>query len=99
MQFVHHKFGLLNPLLYYVATHYYGEAIESITFGYNIPWVANYGYSLVTGWGTINAGEFTSQLEKINNVSLVQVIEVNVTNSSGLTPREFYPRSNNVHMG
>jgi subtilase family serine protease len=91
MQFVHHKIGLLNPLLYYVATHYYGEAIEPITFGYNIPWVANYGYNLVTGWGTINAGEFASQLEKINNASLVQVIEVNVTNSSGLTPREFYP--------
>ena len=90
MQYIHHKIGLFNPLLYYVAKNDYGKAIEPVTFGYNIPWVAKYGYNLVTGWGTINAGELATYLSQIKITPSIS-IEVNVTNSSGLTPREFYP--------
>jgi len=56
--YTHHRIGLLNPILTYMAENYYGKVIEPITFGYNIPWVATYGYNLVTGYGTINAGYF-----------------------------------------
>ena len=51
--------GLINPSLYYLGNNasLYAKAFTPITFGYNIPWTASYGYNLVTGWGAPNIGQ------------------------------------------
>ncbi|QGA54203.1 peptidase S53 [Sulfolobus sp. E5-1-F] len=92
--YTHNRIGLLNPILTYMAEKYYGKAIEPITFGYNIPWVAYYGYNLVTGYGTINAGYFENILSTINLSSKELNVIVNVYNTSipTIPPQQFYPR-------
>lgn len=91
--YIHSEIGLLNPVLQYMAQNYYGKAIEPITYGYNIPWVAKYGFNLVTGYGTINAGYFAN-LFPMNLSSSSLSIVVNVYNSTtiGVAPaQQFYP--------
>lgn len=90
--YTHHRIGLLNPILTYMAENYYGKVIEPITFGYNIPWVATYGYNLVTGYGTINAGYFEKILPTLNLSKELNVI-VSVYNTSipTVSPQQFYP--------
>ncbi|BFH72342.1 protease pro-enzyme activation domain-containing protein [Sulfurisphaera javensis] len=74
-------FGLINPLLYYLGEHYYNEAYYPITFGYNIPWVAHYGYNLVTGLGSPNIGEIAYLVKDINTLK-VPIITVNLYNGT-----------------
>ena len=91
--YTHTKLGLLNPIITYMANHYYGKAIEPITFGYNIPWVTQYGYNLVTGYGTINAGYF-AKLLPMNVTKQELSIVVNVYNTSipSIPTIQLYPR-------
>ncbi|ABW02412.1 protease pro-enzyme activation domain-containing protein [Caldivirga maquilingensis] len=94
MDYVHSSLGLINPALYSIAnnTNEYGKAIVPITFGYNIPWTAHYGYNMVTGLGTINAGYFAEALSALSNQSKGGLsITVNVFNSSGYPQRQYYP--------
>lgn len=66
-------FGLINPLLYYLGEKYYNEAYFPITFGYNIPWVAKYGYNLVTGLGAPNIGEIAHLVKLIKSSSQPEI--------------------------
>ncbi|EZQ07054.1 peptidase S53 [Candidatus Acidianus copahuensis] len=84
--------GMLNPLLYDLANVDYGKAITPITFGYNIPWTASYGYNLVTGWGTINVGEFALDAKQVTSTAPTSLdISVVLQNDTGKTPLEFCP--------
>ncbi|MEM3515550.1 MAG: protease pro-enzyme activation domain-containing protein [Saccharolobus sp.] len=90
--YAHTRIGLLNPILTFMYENYYGKAIEPVTFGYNIPWTVSYGYNLVTGYGTINAGYFANLLPKTTEGKSLSIV-VNVYNSSiPTTPAiQFYP--------
>ncbi|AOL15501.1 peptidase S53 [Sulfolobus sp. A20] len=90
--YLHMRIGLLNPILQYMYEKYYGKAIEPVTFGYNIPWVSAYGYNLVTGYGTINAGYF-AKLFPVNSSEQGLSIVINVYNTSipTLPAIQFYP--------
>jgi len=92
MNYVNSSLGLINPILYEIGfnSSLYNKVFNPITFGYNIPWVASYGYNLVTGWGTLNVGEFAYYYSKIITKPSLN-IEVNVLNSTGETPIEFFP--------
>jgi len=84
--------GLLNPFLYSLGNNpnIYLKAYNPITFGYNIPWTASYGYNLVTGWGAPNIGEINS----LYNAQLTQPslsVYVNYVNASGQSQLEFTP--------
>ncbi len=85
-----HPLGLINPFLYSI-NYSYG-AITPITFGYNIPWTAHYGYNLVTGLGSINVGNLVTAYKSYRSMP-----ELNVTvyayNSSLMVPAysEFLP--------
>ncbi|WP_291765587.1 protease pro-enzyme activation domain-containing protein [Caldivirga sp. UBA161] len=94
MDYVHSSLGLINPVLYSIANNIneYGKAIVPITFGYNIPWAAHYGYNMVTGLGTINAGYFAEAFSALSNQSGSGLsITVNVFNYSGYQQRQYYP--------
>ena len=94
MDYVHSSLGLINPLLYSIASNAseYGKAIIPITFGYNIPWTAHYGYNMVAGLGTINVGYFAEALSALSNQSKGGLsITVNVYNYSGYPQRQYYP--------
>lgn len=92
MDYVNSSLGLINPILYEIGfnSSLYNKVFNPITFGYNIPWITNYGYNLVTGWGTLNIGQFAYYYSKITTKPSLN-IEVNVLNSSGETPIEFFP--------
>jgi len=92
MSYVGHKLGLITPTLYQIAENpsLYDKVFYPITFGYNIPWTATYGYNLVTGWGTLNFGEFATTLSSLPPKSQLSIV-VNVYNQSGQTPEEFFP--------
>ncbi|MGA2199247.1 MAG: protease pro-enzyme activation domain-containing protein [Nitrososphaerales archaeon] len=53
------ELGLINPSLYSLAQSpsLYTKLYHPITFGYTIPWVAQSGYNMATGWGAPNIGE------------------------------------------
>ena len=76
--------GLINPLLYYLGEKYYNEAFYPITFGYNIPWTAHYGYNLVTGLGAPNIGEIAKLIlnVKANTKTEITVSLYNITGNS-----------------
>ncbi|MEM3269666.1 MAG: protease pro-enzyme activation domain-containing protein [Saccharolobus sp.] len=78
---IHSRQGLINPLLYYLAQNDYNKTFYPITFGYNLPWIAKYGYNLVTGLGAPNIGNLQSK----NGNEL----EVNITVSPSL--EEYFP--------
>ena len=84
--------GLLNPFLYSLGNNAnaYAKSYDPITFGYNIPWTASYGYNLVTGWGAPNIGEINT----LYNAQLPQpslFVNVNYVNASGQSQLEFTP--------
>lgn len=84
--------GLLNPFLYSLGNNanMYAKAYNPITFGYNIPWTASYGYNLMTGWGAPNIGEINT----LYNTQLTQpslTVFVNYVNASGQSQLEFTP--------
>ncbi|BCU71498.1 protease pro-enzyme activation domain-containing protein [Stygiolobus caldivivus] len=90
--YLHKKLGMLNPVIYELASNssIYSKVFYPITFGYNIPWTANYGYNLVTGWGSINLGNLAHYIREIETIPSLS-IEVNVLNSSGGVSEEFMP--------
>lgn len=82
--------GLVNPFLYAIGNNanLYTKAYAPITFGYNIPWTASFGYNLVTGWGAPNIG----QIAQLYNAQLSQQslsIYITISNPNGETPIEF----------
>jgi subtilase family serine protease len=84
--------GLLNPFLYSLGNdaNLYPKAYNPITFGYNIPWTASYGYNLVTGWGAPNIGQInTLYNNQISQPSLS--IFVDYYNAAGQAQLEFTP--------
>ncbi|QCO31155.1 peptidase S8 [Metallosphaera sedula] len=85
MQYTHSKLGNINPDLYYLAKADYQKAFYPITFGYNIPWVASYGYNLVTGWGQLNVGEFASLVKDVPSSLSIMVNVSNTTILPGQT--------------
>ncbi len=92
-QHSHGPLGLLNPALYDLGTNatQYAMAFAPITFGYNIPWTAKYGYDLVTGFGAIDMGAFARLYQtlstQLNATSLS--ISVSAGNATGGQPYEF----------
>ncbi|TRM91917.1 peptidase S53 [Sulfolobus sp. A20-N-G8] len=78
----HNRLGLLNPSIYYLAQKYYNKAFYPITFGYNSPWIAKYGYNLVTGWGAPNIGYWSILL---SNISSRPALEINISVSPPLS--------------
>ncbi|BAB67601.1 protease pro-enzyme activation domain-containing protein [Sulfurisphaera tokodaii] len=92
MSYLNKKLGLITPTLYMIAENssLYNKVFYPITFGYNIPWTTNYGYNLVTGWGTINFGELATTLQTLKPSPSLSIV-VNVYNTTGETPEEFFP--------
>ncbi|BFI75972.1 protease pro-enzyme activation domain-containing protein [Sulfurisphaera ohwakuensis] len=92
MSYLHKKLGLITPTLYMIAENssLYNKVFYPITFGYNIPWTTSYGYNLVTGWGTINFGELATTLQTLKPLPSLSIV-VNVYNTTGETPEEFFP--------
>ncbi len=92
MDYVNSSLGNVNPLLYTLASNSftYDKVFNPITFGYNIPWVAKYGYNLVTGWGTLNAGWLAYYAGEVEGKPSLSVV-VTAVNSTGQTPMEFFP--------
>ncbi len=78
----HDRLGLLNPTIYYLAQNYYNKAFYPITFGYNLPWIAKYGYNLVTGWGAPNIGYWSALL---SNISPRPTLGINISVSPSLS--------------
>jgi subtilase family serine protease len=61
--YLNQRLGLLSPTLYALYKNPSARgAFIPITFGYNIPWLSNGGYSLVTGLGAINVGVLAHEL-------------------------------------
>jgi len=61
--YLNQRLGLLSPTLYALYKNPSARgAFIPIAFGYNIPWLSNGGYSLVTGLGAINVGVLTHEL-------------------------------------
>jgi len=92
MSYLGHKLGLITPTLYQIAENssLYSKVFYPITFGYNIPWTAGYGYNLVTGWGVLNFGELATVLSTLHSKPQLSVV-VNIYNQAGETPEEFFP--------
>ncbi|MCG3110020.1 hypothetical protein L3N51_02317 [Metallosphaera sp. J1] len=91
MQYTHSRLGNINPDLYYLANTNYGKVFYPITFGYNIPWTASYGYNLVTGWGQLNVGEFASLVKELpSSLSIM----VNVSNTTILPGQSLTVKAN-----
>ncbi len=82
--------GLVNPFLYQVGNSAsdYAKGFYPISFGYNIPWKASYGYNLVTGWGAPNAGGLAVLLNATASSSGLY-IQGEVLNGSGLPQLEY----------
>jgi subtilase family serine protease len=93
MNYAHTKLGNLNPVIYMFGENstIYSKVFNPITFGYNIPWTATYGYNLVTGFGTLNVGEFAYYYNMTMKEEKDLSIEVAVDNSTGLVPPQFFP--------
>jgi subtilase family serine protease len=93
MNYAHIKLGNLNPVIYMFGENstIYSKVFNPITFGYNIPWTATYGYNLVTGFGTLNVGEFAYYYNMTMKEEKGLSIEVAVVNSTGLVPPQFFP--------
>ncbi|MQL56102.1 protease pro-enzyme activation domain-containing protein [Acidianus ambivalens] len=93
MNYAHTKLGNLNPVIYMFGENstIYSKVFNPITFGYNIPWTATYGYNLVTGFGTLNLGEFAYYYNMTMKKGKELSIEVAVFNSTGLVPPQFFP--------
>ncbi|MEM3197258.1 MAG: protease pro-enzyme activation domain-containing protein [Conexivisphaerales archaeon] len=87
MQYLGRPLGLINPALYKLGA----SAFTSITYGYNIPWVASSGYNLVTGLGSVNAQKLGEELNSTKSMSALNVT-VYAYNSSMMPPanEEFY---------
>jgi len=81
------QLGLINPSLYRLGS----SAFTQITYGYNIPWVANGSYNLVTGLGSINAQRLAVELMALNSSPSLN-ITVTAVNGSMMPPPngEFY---------
>ncbi|MUN28390.1 protease pro-enzyme activation domain-containing protein [Sulfuracidifex metallicus] len=96
-QYLGHKLGDLNPIIYELADNStdYQKAFVPITFGYNIPWTAHYGYNLVNGWGSINLG-YLSNLVKELSVKPSLSVSIKVLNGTPnvTLPEEIYPGQN-----
>jgi subtilase family serine protease len=82
--------GLVNPFLYAIGNDasLYTKAYVPITFGYNIPWTASFGYNLVAGWGAPNIGQI-AQLYNAQFSKQSLSIFVTVTDVNGASPFEF----------
>jgi subtilase family serine protease len=81
--------GLINPRLYSLgqSSALNSKVYTPITFGYNIPWVASSGFSMLTGWGAPNIGEMASVGLGAASGSF---LGINVSVSAGkLTPFEY----------
>lgn len=78
--------GIINPAIYSIAANSttYTQAFVPITFGYNIPWTAAYGYNLVTGWGAIRIDGFAQQIQNFESAPSL-AIYVNLYDQT-LTP-------------
>lgn len=88
--------GLVNPLIYEIGSNasLYSKIFYPITSGYNIPWTENYGYNLVTGWGSLNAGSFGSYIKSITPTSgVVLNNSLFVVNSTGSSIYDLVPGS------
>ncbi|QKR00614.1 S8 family serine peptidase [Metallosphaera tengchongensis] len=96
MQFSGSRLGNLNPLLYSLAKSSYSSVFVPIEFGYNIPWVASYGYNLVTGLGQLNIGNL-AYLTKSQAQKELSVM-VNDSNVSVLIPGQTLTVTANVTM-
>ncbi len=80
------RVGLINPDLYDIASNSseYSSAFYPITFGYNIPWDATYGYNLVTGLGAINVYNLSKDIAKLSSKGKSLSIDVSVpVNAAG----------------
>ncbi len=88
------KLGDINPVIYQLAsnTTIYQKAFVPITFGYNIPWNATYGYNLVNGWGSVNLGYLAYYMQ---NVSMRPSLSVSISVMNGTPnvtlPQEVFP--------
>lgn len=73
--------GLLNPGLYSLAGgSLYSRIFHPITYGYNIPWTAHYGYNLVTGLGSV---DITALSMNLSAYSSSPVSYLNVSFATG----------------
>jgi subtilase family serine protease len=91
-QSANRSLGLINPLLYRLGNNasLYTKAYTPVTFGYNIPWTASFGYNLVTGWGAPNIG----QIDRLNKNHAVQPslsVDVNLEDADGYYPDNLTP--------
>jgi subtilase family serine protease len=84
--------GLINPSLYYLGNNasLYSRAFTPITFGYNIPWTASYGYNLVTGWGAPNIGQI-AEYYKTLTVPANLAVSLSVVDETGAEALEVTP--------
>ncbi len=91
-QYTGHRSGLINPTLYTMAQNstLYPKVFDPVTFGYNIPYVSEYGYNLVTGFGSLNMGTFSYYLKQMasQKTPMLSVV-VNTNNIYNTTPAEF----------
>ncbi|BDC17826.1 protease pro-enzyme activation domain-containing protein [Acidianus sp. HS-5] len=92
MNYAHTELGNLNPVVFMFGENstIYPKVFNPITFGYNIPWTASYGYNLVTGFGTLNVGEF-AYYYNITTMKKELSIEVHVFNSTGMPQPQYFP--------
>jgi len=93
-QYIGTRAGLLNPTIYSFGENptLYSKLFNPVTFGYNIPYVNSYGYNLVTGFGSINIGAFSTYLKQYISQSKLThslTIVVNTSNPYNTTPAEF----------
>ncbi|MUM65680.1 S8 family serine peptidase [Acidianus infernus] len=93
MNYAHSRLGNLNPVIYMFGENstIYSKVFNPITFGYNIPWTATYGYNLVTGFGTLNVGEFALYYNMTMKEKKELNIQVQVVNSSGESQPQYFP--------
>lgn len=85
MQYSHSFTGLINPAVYTLAENstIYSKAFYPIIYGYNIPWVAEAGYNLVTGWGSLNVFEFAKYYKALGAAPTLNVVVSVPSNSAG----------------
>jgi subtilase family serine protease len=91
-QEIGHKIGMLEPSIYYLGDHDYKNVFIPVTFGNNIPYTDNYGYNLVTGWGSLNIANFAKAYETFNlSDRLSVVVCANTSNFNQTRFGEFQP--------
>ncbi len=96
-QYVGGKLGDLNPVIYELAENssIYQKAFVPITLGYNIPWVAEYGYNLINGWGSINLGYLSQYLKQEHSMPSLSVSISVLNGTPNVTlPSEIFPGEN-----